>query len=203
MLITKEHKRFARNVKAIHGEFQHALEESDIDRKKIRSVARKTCSVRRKISLLKDVKAIPGEFQNALVIADIDKKKIRKEVIKTCADRLKISLLKDVKIKKRFEEKVITLVDDRAPNLWRHFKNGVLKAYDEECWKKRGRRSKGDTWCWNEEVKEAVSRKIEAHKAMRQNSTYEKKLRHKSTKNKAKKAVSKTMREKAEEALTH
>ena len=44
--------------------------------------------------------------------------------------------------------------------------DGVLKECDEVCGKKRGRRSKGDTWWWNEEVKEAVSRKKEAHKTM-------------------------------------
>ena len=43
----------------------------------------------------------------------------------------------------------------------------VLKACDEVCGKK-GR----ERW-WNEEVKEAVSRKKEAHKAMCQNSTEE------------------------------
>ena len=36
-------------------------------------------------------------------------------------------------------------------------------------------RSKGDTWWWNEEVKEAVSRKKDAHKAMCQNSSEENK----------------------------
>ena len=51
-------------------------------------------------------------------------------------------------------------------------------------------------------MKEAASRKKEAHKAMCQNSTEDKKRRHKSMKNKANKAVSKAMREKAEEALT-
>ena len=63
---------------------------------------------------------------------------------------------------------------------------------------KRGRRSTRDAWWWNEEVKEAVSRKKEAHKAMCQNSIGDK-WRHKSMKNKA---VSKAMREKTEEALT-
>ena len=56
-------------------------------------------------------------------------------------------------------------------------------------------------WC-NEEVKEAVSRKKEAHKAMCQSSTEENKRMFKSIKNEAKKAVLKAMREKAEEALT-
>ena len=51
-------------------------------------------------------------------------------------------------------------------------------------------------------MKEAVSRKKEAHKAMCRNSTEETKRRYKSMKNKAKKAVSKSMREKAYEALT-
>ena len=51
-------------------------------------------------------------------------------------------------------------------------------------------------------MKEEVSGKKEAHKAMCQNSTYENKRRHKNTKNKANKAVSQAMRGKAEEALT-
>ena len=92
---------------------------------------------------IRNMKVIPGDFQHALVITDIDKKKIRRVAKKTCAERRKITLLKDVKIRKRFEEKVIKLVDAGAPNLWGHFKDG----------KKRGRISKGDARWWNEEVK--------------------------------------------------
>ena len=80
-----------------------------------------------------------------------------------------------MKIRKRFEEKVTKLVDVGVPNLLGHFKDGVLMACDEVCGKKRGRRSKGYTWWWNEEVKETVSRKKEAHKAMCQSSTEENK----------------------------
>ena len=69
--------------------------------------------------------------------------------------------------------------------------------------KREGKRKvtlrKGDTWWWNEEVKEAVSRKKDAHKAMCWNSTEENNRRYKSIKNKANKAVSKATREKAEE----
>ena len=36
-------------------------------------------------------------------------------------------------------------------------------ACDEVCGKKRWRRSKGDTWGWSEEVREAVSRKKDKH----------------------------------------
>ena len=50
-----------------------------------------------------------------------------------------------MKIRKRFEEKVTKLVDDGALILWGHFKDGVLKARDKKCGKKRERRSKGDT----------------------------------------------------------
>ena len=49
---------------------------------------------------------------------------------------------------------------------------------------------------------EGGSFKNEVHKAMCQNSTEENKRRYKRMKNKAKKAVSKAMREKAEEVLT-
>ena len=70
------------------------------------------------------------------------------------------------------------------PNLWRHFKDGALKACDEVRWKKSGRRIKGDTCWWNEEVKEAVSRKKDAQKAMYRNSTEENKRRDESMTNK-------------------
>ena len=82
-----------------------------------------------------------------------------------------------MKIRKRFEEKVTELVDVGAPHLWGHYKNGVLKACDEVCWNKRGGGRKRDTWLGNEEVKEAVSIKKEAHKAMCQNTNEENKRR--------------------------
>ena len=64
-------------------------------------------------------------------------------------------------------------------NLWGHFKDGFFKSCDDVCGKKSGRRSKADTWWWNEEVKD-VSRKEDAHKVMYQNST-ENKRRFKSS----------------------
>ena len=148
---------------------------------------------------VQNVKAIAGELQIASLRADIDKKKLRKAVRKACAERRKITLLKDVTIRKRFKKRVTESVDGEAPNLWGHLKDVVLKACDEVCGKKG--RSKGDTWWRNEEVKEEVSRKIDAHKAMHQDNTEENNL-HKSMKNKANKAISKTMREKAVDALT-
>ena len=58
------------------------------------------------------------------------------------------------------------MVDVRAPFLWGHFKDGVLKAYDDVCWNKMGRRSKGDCCLWNGEVKEAISGKKDPLKVM-------------------------------------
>ena len=60
-------------------------------------------------------------------------------------------------------------------------------------WKKTGRRRKGDTWWWTEEMNEAVSWKKEANKEMCRMCTMENKIRHKSMKNKAKNAVSRAM----------
>ena len=56
VLIKKDYRRFGRNVKAISEEIQHALLIADMDKRKVRKVVRKTCTERRKITLLKDVK---------------------------------------------------------------------------------------------------------------------------------------------------
>ena len=63
-------------------------------------------------------------------------------------------------------------------------------------------KAKGDTWRWDEDVKEAISEKKEVRKTISSNITEENANRYKSMKNKAKKDVSKARREKAEEALT-
>ena len=76
----------------------------------------------------------------------------------------------------------------------------ALIAFNEVCGKRRGRRSKGDIWWWNEEVKEAVLRKYHTRQCVR--TVEENKRRYRSIMNKGKKAVSKAMREKAEEVIT-
>ena len=48
--------------------------------------------------------------------------------------------------------------------LWENFKDGVAREYDEVCGKIR---SKGDTWWWNVEVKEAISRKMHTRRCVR------------------------------------
>ena len=83
--------------------------------------------------------------------------------------------------------------------MWKCFKEGVLKACDEVCGKKKGRRYQGDTWWWNEDVKEAIARKKDAHKEMSKSGTEANKARYKNMKNRAK-VVSKAMKEAAERA---
>ena len=53
-------------MKVIPGEFQHALMVADIEKEEISNVERKTCTERRKISLLKDVK-ICNQFEDKVI----------------------------------------------------------------------------------------------------------------------------------------
>ena len=71
--------------------------------------------------------------------------------------RKRIWKLKKNNMKRGFQERVKEyLVDVDAPNLWNTFKNRMLQACDEGCGKKKGRRNRGDTWWWNEEIKKAI-----------------------------------------------
>ena len=56
-----------------------------------------------------------------------------------------------------------------ASNLLSVFKNDILQACDEVCGKKKCRKNHGDTWWWNEEVKEAMQQKKVAYMKMYKN----------------------------------
>ena len=56
------------------------------------------------------------------------------------------------------------MVSADGPDLWKCFREGMLKAFDEVCGKTKGRRDQGDTWWWNKDVREAIARKKDAHK---------------------------------------
>ena len=70
------------------------------------------------------------------------------------------------------------MVSADSPNLWKCFREGVLKACDEVCGKKKGRRDRGDTLWWNEDVKEAIARKKDADKKMCKSETEVNKARY-------------------------
>jgi hypothetical protein len=116
-------------------------------------------------------------------------------------DKVERWKLKEEETRARFEEKVGELVSLDAPDLWSCFKEGALKACDEVCGKKKGRRDRGDTWWWNPEVKEAIARKKVAFKEMCKNGTDENKALYKNMRNRAKKVVAKAMRKEAEQEL--
>ena len=93
---------------------------------------------------LRDVKTIPSELQLRLIVVDVDKRKL-KVVRKERTVRRKVWTFKDNETRTTFEERVSELVSVDAPDLWGSFKNGLIKACDEVCGKKTGRRDRGDT----------------------------------------------------------
>ena len=78
----------------------------------------------------------------------------------------------------------------------------MLQACDKVCGKKKGRKSHGDTWWWNEEVKEAIQQKKVAYKKMCKNRSEESKVKYKNIKNRTKKVIAGSMRKEAEKKLT-
>ena len=149
-----------------------------------------------------NVKAILWELLHRLVVTDLDKRKFKKVVKNEQTFRRKVRKLKENNMKTKFQERVKELVDVDAPNLWNTFKNSMLQACDEVCGKKKGRKNHGDTWWWNEEVREAIQQNKVAYKKMSKNRSEENKAKYKNIKNQTKKVVVNSMRKEAEKKLT-
>ena len=49
-------------------------------------------------------------------------------------------------------------------NLQVSYKKGVLQACDELCGKTKGRGDRGNTWWWNDQVRDAIDWKKKAFK---------------------------------------
>ena len=76
------------------------------------------------------MKVIPSELQQRLVVVDLDKKVLKKVVGK---QRIMLNgswKLNENQTRVRFEKRVKELVSAVAPDLWKTFKDGVLKAWD-------------------------------------------------------------------------
>ena len=97
---------------------------------------------------LRDVKIIPCELQHRLVVKNLVKKKLKKVVRKEVIRRRKVWKLKEDDTRARFEGRVEELVSADALDLWKCFKEQVLKACDEVCGQKKRKRYQGDTWWW-------------------------------------------------------
>ena len=91
------------------------------------------------------MKVIPGDLQHRQVVTDLVKK-VKKVVRKEAIEIRKVWKLKEDDTMARFEGRVGELVSADASDLWKYFKEGVLKVCDELCGKKKGRRDQGDTW---------------------------------------------------------
>ena len=101
-------------------------------------------------------KVIPWYLQHRLVVTDLVKRTLKRVVEKKPTAKRRVWKLKDGETRRRWEERVKELVNVEAQDLWKSFKNGVLQACDEVCGKKRGRKDRGNTWWWNEDVKDAI-----------------------------------------------
>lgn len=150
---------------------------------------------------LKDVKVIPWELQHRLVVADINKRKIVKTFRKNKIVKRRVWKLKDEEVRKNFADRVEQLVDVNADDIWKSFKEGVLQACDETCGTKRGRKSKGDTWWWNEEVKDVVLKKKTAFKAFCVNRCEVTRAYYKSMKRQAKKVIGRVKKKEIEKQM--
>ena len=130
---------------------------------------------------------IPWELQHRLVDVDLNKKVVRKQRIM----RRKIWKLNKNRTRVQFGKRVKELISTDALDLWKTFKDDVLKACDEVCGKK-SRRDRG-TWWWNEEVKDTIARKKAAFKELCRFPLKENKTQYKRLRNQTRKVVARAM----------
>ena len=147
---------------------------------------------------IRDVKVIPWELQHRLVVVDLDKKVVRKEWI----IRRKIWKLNENRTRVRFEKRVKELVSTDVPDLWKTFRDGVLKACDELCGKK-SRRDQGDMWWWNEDVKDTITKKKTPFKELCRFSSEQNKTQYKRIRNQTRKIVARATRMEANQELNN
>ena len=90
-----------------------------------------------------------------------------------------------------------------APDLWKTFRDGVLKACDKLCGKKKSRRDQEDMWWWNEEVKDTIARKKAASKDLCRFPSEQNKTQYKRIRNQTRKIVARAMRMEANQELNN
>ena len=113
------------------------------------------------------MKVIPGELQHrlvVLVVMDVEGQKLKKSVKKSKRVRWRVWKVKEKEIKENFEERIRKLMDIDLKDLWGSHKNGVLKTCDELCGKTKARGDRANTWWWNKQAKNVISRKKKTFK---------------------------------------
>ena len=83
---------------------------------------------------------ISWELQHRLVVVDLNKKVLKKVVRKQWIIRRKIWKLNENRTRVRLDKRIKELVSTDEPDLWKTFKDGVLKVCDEVCRKNKSRR---------------------------------------------------------------
>ena len=146
---------------------------------------------------------IPWELQNRMVVVDLDKKVLKKVVRKERIIRRQIWKLNENQTRVRFEKRVKELVSTDAPDLWKTFRDGVLKVCDELRGKKKPRGDQGDMWWWNEEVKDTITRKKAAFKELCRFPSEQNKTLYKRIRNQTRKIVARAMRMEANQELNN
>ena len=150
---------------------------------------------------LRDVKVTPGELQHRLVVVDVEEEKLKKSVKKSNRVRRRVWKLKEKEVKEKFEERIRKLVDIDSKDLWGFYKNGILKVCDELCGKTKARSDRGNTWWWNEQVKDAIDWKKKVFKLWSTNRSADNKNKYRKARNETKKVIMKAMRQEAEEEM--
>ena len=150
---------------------------------------------------IRDVKMVFCKLQHRLVVVDLDKKVLKKIVRKQRILKRKIWKLNESRARVRFEKRVKEFVSTDAPDLWKTFKDGVLKACDEVCEKKKYRRDRADMWWWNVEVKNTIAKTKAAFKELCRFPSEENKTQYKCLRNQTRKIVARAIRMEANQEL--
>ena len=117
--------------------------------------------------------------------------------------RRKIWKLNENQTRVTFVKRVKELVTTDAPDLWKTFKDGVLKACDKVCGKKKSRRDRGDMWWWNKEIKDTIARKKIAFEELCRFQLKENKTIHKRMRNQTRIIVARAMKMEANQELNN
>ena len=150
---------------------------------------------------LKDVKIIPWKLQYPLLVADVDKRKLNKVVMKESRVKCMVWKLRQKEMQEKFERRVEELADVKTTNLLKFFIDGVVKACDELCGKKKVRKTGGNKWWWNEKVRNAIARKKEAFKTFCKTGSEKHKISYRKMRNQTKKVIATAMKTEAEKEM--
>ena len=131
------------------------------------------------------------------MVDDVEEQKLKKSVKKSKKVRWRVWKLKEKEIKRKFEERVMELVDIDSMDFWGSYQNRVLQVCDKLCGKTKVRGDRGNTW-WgskgsNRLEKESVQIVVLESICGKEN---------RKARNETKEIITKAMKQKAEEKMS-